>query len=150
MNSSHSVNAALMCMLCMFASFFFLVNKFETPYYSSLAGQLLAVLTPSKMYTVTVLKPNHQVLWSHLIRFNNICIIKFCLLSPSLQSIEDTQSKPAATTTTTTSPRIETAASITSGPVSTGPLSTTSQKGETPEPGPNATYASVSGLPCDL
>lgn len=64
------------------------------------------------------------------------------MLPTFLQSIEDTQPKPAITTS---SSKIETAASITSGPTSTtGPLSTTSQEGETPEPDPNATYASVS------
>ena len=56
--------------------------------------------------------------------------------------------KPA---NTVSSPRVETAASTASGPTSiggpastSGPLSTTSQEEGTPEPDPNATYASVS------
>ena len=61
-----------------------------------------------------------------------------------VQSIED--STPSRPSTNPVSPsRVEAAASVTSGPASTsGPLSTTSQEEETPEPDPNATYASVS------
>ena len=75
-------------------------------------------------------------------------------LASLVQSIDDTQQppqqlppKPAPTgpAPSFSSRAMETAGSVASGPASTsGPLSVTSQEEGTPEPDPNATYASVS------